>query len=126
MKLSKCLNCGASINYSKINNGVYQCPYCREYYHIDQYGIVEEYKVKLKYGGKIVTFYIGSMEFEPVLDTYRTIDGRMCTTMISDMSNITLTLHSMNIEDEDEIVKTQQAKNVRKNKSKPRCKKNII
>lgn len=100
MRLSKCLNCGASINYNKVKNGAYRCPYCREYYHIDQYGIVEEYKVKLKYGGKIVTFYIGNMEIEPVLDTYRTIDGKMCTTVISGMPNITLTLHSMDIEEE--------------------------
>ena len=126
IKKSNCLNCGASMDYNKIQNGVYQCPYCREYYHIDQYGTVEEYKVKLKYGGKIVTFYIGSMEIEPVYDAYRTIDGRLHTTMISSMPNITLTLHSINIEEEHEVIKTQQTQNVRKNKSKPRCKKNII
>lgn len=126
VKKSNCLNCGASINYNKIKNGVYQCPYCREYYHIDQYGLVEEYKVKLRYGGKVITFYIGNMEIEPVYDTYRTIDGRMQTTMIIGMPNITLTLHSMNIEDENEIIKAQQTKNVRKNKPKPRRKKKFI
>ena len=100
LKINKCLNCGASINYDKIKNGIYQCSYCREYYHIDQYGVVEEYKVKLKYGGKIVTFYIGSMEVESVYDEYRTIDGRLHTTMISRIPNITLTLHSLDIQED--------------------------
>jgi len=84
-KQDKCLNCGASINYNKIENGVYQCPYCREYYHIDQYGYIEEYKVKLKYMGHTVYCYVGSVCCEPMyVDAYRTIDGRLETSVASE------------------------------------------
>ena len=78
-KQDKCLNCGASINYKKVEKGVYQCPYCREYYHIDEYGLIEEYKVKLKYMGRIIHCYLGSMkcEYSPQIDTYRTATGEV-------------------------------------------------
>jgi len=77
LKQDKCLNCGASINYDKIENGVYRCPFCREYYHIDQYGMIEEYKVKLKYMGKILYCYLGSVQCDYIYDSYRDIKGQL-------------------------------------------------
>lgn len=101
IKQDKCLNCGASIDYNKIKNGVYRCPYCREYYHIDQYGYIEEYKVKLKYMGRTVYCYLESVEVEPVyVDAYRTIDGRLSTTIASEPV-IKFELVSYKIENEE-------------------------
>lgn len=75
----KCLSCGASIDYNKIKNRVYQCPYCRQYYHIDEYGMVEEYKVKLRYMGKDVYCYLSSVVFEPMFgEMYRDFTGKAC------------------------------------------------
>ena len=103
VKRDKCLNCGASIDYNKIENGVYRCPYCREYYHIDQYGYIEEYKVKLKYMGRTVYCYLGSVEFEPIcVDSYRTLDGMLSTTIASSEPVIKFELISYKIEDSKE------------------------
>ena len=78
IKQDKCLNCGASIDYSKVYNGVYKCPFCRENYHIDDYGMVEEYKVKIKWMGKTIYCYLGSTTFEDVcVDTCRNISGEL-------------------------------------------------
>lgn len=78
IKQDKCLNCGASIDYSKVYNGVYKCPFCRENYHIDDYGMVEEYKVKIKWMGKTIYCYLGSTSVEyPIYNDYRSLDGTM-------------------------------------------------
>lgn len=109
-KQDKCLNCGASINYNKVENGVYQCPYCREYYHIDEYGMIDEYKVKLKYMGKIIHCYLGSMkcEYSPQIDTYRTMTGELSINRYVE-PQITFELTSYKIEDIDESKKVQSS-----------------
>lgn len=102
-KQDKCLNCGASIDYSKIEKGVYKCPYCREYYHIDEYGLIEEYKVKLKYMGRTIYCYLGSVSCNyDMVDSYRTLDGRMSTTIRSTEPTYTFELVSYKIEDNKE------------------------
>lgn len=94
MKYDKCINCGASIDYSKVENGIYRCEYCREYYHIDQYQNIEEYNIKLKIGNKIRTFYITERRFDlrPSLfirmENGKFIEGR------ASEPHITLTLES--------------------------------
>lgn len=99
-KQDKCLNCGASINYKKVEKGVYQCPYCREYYHIDEYGLIEEYKVKLKYMGKIIHCYLGSVQYEPTILDTTYIDWSGKRTIVESEPNITFELISYKIEDE--------------------------
>lgn len=100
-KQDKCLNCGASINYKKVEKGVYQCPYCREYYHIDEYGLIEEYKVKLKHRGHIIHCYLECEEYMPSIDTECYIDssGKFSTYRIG-QPEIIFTLRSYKVEDE--------------------------
>ena len=72
MKQEKCMNCGTSIDYNKIENGVYICPYCRNKYHIDKLGYIEEYKVKLMFMGHLLECYLSSygVESTPIETTY--------------------------------------------------------
>ena len=75
MKQDKCMNCGNSINYNEIENGVYVCPFCRTKYHIDKLGYIEEYKVKLMFMGHLLECY---------LNTYTVEQTPMCATYITD------------------------------------------
>ena len=72
-----CLNCGAPLHYDETSYGsTAKCKYCNTEYHIDKLGRVEEYKVSLKMQGKIIDFYIGTIEVKPIdVDTYRLVDG---------------------------------------------------
>lgn len=100
-KQDKCLNCGAGIDYNKVENGVYRCPYCREYYHIDQYGMIEEYKVKLKYTGKDVYCYLGSVQCDYSCDSYRDSIGQLVMNRTLEPT-FTIELISYKIEDSKE------------------------
>lgn len=97
---TNCLNCNAPLHYNETNYGsTAKCKYCDTEYHIDKLGRVEEYKVKIKMYNKIISFYVGCMHYEPVmLDTTTLLDGRR-TYITSDVPNITLELHSYDIED---------------------------
>ena len=101
---TNCMNCGSPLHYDETNYGsTAKCAYCDTEYHIDKLGRVEEYKVKLKMFGKIISFYLGSMTYEPVLlDTYRTLDGDMHSISSWSHPNITLELHSYAIEEVDD------------------------
>jgi hypothetical protein len=98
-----CLNCGAPLHYDETSYGsTAKCKFCYTEYHIDKLGMVEEYKVKLKMHGKIISFYIGCEEFEPQMidTTYIGSDGR--TYISAGPPHITLTLHSYDMEDTEE------------------------
>lgn len=95
-----CLNCGAPLHYDETQYGrIARCKFCDTEYHIDKLGRVEEYKVKLKMHGKIISFYLGCEEFEPnvIETTYIGDDSR--TYISSGLPQITLTLHSYAMED---------------------------
>ena len=63
---TNCKNCGASLHYDETNYGKkVKCQYCRQEYHIDTLGRIEEYKVKLEIYGKVIDFYINSIEIKP-------------------------------------------------------------
>lgn len=63
---TNCKNCGASLHYDETNYGKkVRCKYCRQEYHIDLLGRIEEYKVKLEFMGHIIDFYINSIEVQP-------------------------------------------------------------
>ena len=97
-----CLNCGAPLHYDETNYGsVAKCGYCRTEYHIDKLGRVEEYKVKLRIFNRIVSFYIGQVEFKPVaVDTWRTLDGQLHTTIARpSMPEMELNLISYDVEE---------------------------
>ena len=74
---TNCKNCGAPLHYDKNDYGKTAiCEYCNTEYHIDLYGRVEEYKVKLEIMGKIKEFYIGEWAMHPLCtDGYRGLDG---------------------------------------------------
>lgn len=76
---TNCKNCGASLHYDKTNYGkTAQCEYCRQEYHIDLLGRVEEYKIKIEIMGQIKEFYIGEFTIEPIMqDSYRGLDGKL-------------------------------------------------
>ena len=78
LKQDKCSSCGASIDYSKVQQGVYRCPYCRHYYNINEKGIIDEYKVKLSWMGKDVYCYLSAITCENGCpDTYRDVNGKL-------------------------------------------------
>ena len=97
---TNCLNCGAPLHYNETQYGsTAKCKFCDTEFHIDKLGRVEEYKVKIKMYNKIISFYIGTMKVEPViLDTTMLCDGTR-RFIDSAIPNITLELHSYNIED---------------------------
>ena len=76
---TNCKNCGAPLHYDKTNYGkTAKCEYCRQEYHIDLLGRIEEYKVKLEFMGSIKEFYIGNFELHPIMtDAYRGLDGKL-------------------------------------------------
>ena len=77
LKRDKCMNCGNSINYNEVKNGVYVCPYCRTNYHIDKLGYIEEYKVKLMFMGHLLECYLQSYGMEPqYIETTTVFDNR--------------------------------------------------
>ena len=99
-KVTNCHNCGAPLKYDEKSYGsVAKCKYCNTEYHIDNLGRVEEYKVKIMMYGKIVTFYVYTMQADyPCIETTTLIDD--CRTYIyPSMPDITLELRSINIED---------------------------
>lgn len=98
---TNCLNCGAPLHYDETNYGsCAKCKYCDTEYHIDKLGRVEEYKVKLKMYNKIISFYLGSMTYEPVMtDITMLCDGRLKRTVGLGCPNITIELHSYDMED---------------------------
>lgn len=68
---TNCKNCGASLHYDETNYGKkVQCKYCRQEYHVDSLGKIEEYRVKLEFMGKIIDFYIGSCTITPLFDEF--------------------------------------------------------
>ena len=103
---TNCMNCGATLHYDETNYGsVAKCKYCDTEYHIDKLGRVEEYKVKLKMHNKIISFYIGMVQYEPtVIDTsYITMDGQYSRRIVNSTPNITLELHSYDMEDIEKV-----------------------
>ena len=70
-----CKNCGAPLHYN-FKNRIATCEYCTSEYHLDDLGIIEEYKVELDIFGKRVKFYITNIEVEHDYCEYRNIDGR--------------------------------------------------
>ena len=90
MKQDKCMNCGNSINYNEIENGVYVCPFCRTKYHIDKLGYIEEYKVKLMFMGHLLECYLSSygVESMPIETTYIGCDSHR--TYITGPQSVTL------------------------------------
>ena len=101
---TNCMNCGSPLHYDETNYGsTAKCAYCDTEYHIDKLGRVEEYKVKLKMQGHIISFYIGTMTYEPPpMETYRTYSGEMHFVPVCSCPNITLELHSYAIEEVDD------------------------
>ena len=78
---TNCKNCGAPLTYHKTDYGkTTKCKYCRQEYHIDLLGRVEEYKVKLEFMGEIKDFYIAEWEIQKIYgDAYRNIEGNLIT-----------------------------------------------
>lgn len=101
---TNCMNCGAPLHYGETSYGsTAKCAYCDTEYHIDKLGRVEEYKVKLKMFGKIISFYLGSMTYETIdMEPYISLDGDIHRVSISRCPNITVKLHSYEIEDIEE------------------------
>ena len=80
---TNCKNCGASLHYDVTNYGKkVQCKYCRQEYHIDLLGRIEEYKVKLEFMGRVIDFYIRSFTVEPDTMEYSYIDDFRSTTRV--------------------------------------------
>lgn len=71
-----CKNCGAPLHYD-LKNRIATCEYCSSEYHLDNLGIIEEYKVELDIFGKREKFYIVNIEVERTYNDYRTVDGYM-------------------------------------------------
>lgn len=71
-----CKNCGAPLHYN-LKNRMATCDYCSSEYHLDNLGIIEEYKVELDVFGKREKFYISNVEIENTCEEYRTLDGRL-------------------------------------------------
>lgn len=101
---TNCMNCGSPLHYDETSYGsTAKCAYCDTEYHIDKLGRVEEYKVKLKMQGHIISFYIGTMTYQPApIETYRTLDGDMHFVPVCSCPTITLELYSYAIEDIEE------------------------
>ncbi len=97
---TNCHNCGASLKYNEKNYGsTAKCEYCNTEYHIDKLGRIEEYKVKLMMYGKIVTFYVYSMQAEyPCIETTSLQDNAR-TYIYPAGPELTLELHSIDFED---------------------------
>lgn len=91
---TNCKNCGAPLEYSKNDYGKScRCKYCRQEYHIDLLGRVEEYKVKLEVMGKVIDFYINSITVEPdTIECFTVDDYRQSTAIINNSNNIILEL----------------------------------
>lgn len=97
---TNCLNCGAPLHYDETSYGsTAKCKYCDTEYHIDKLGRVEEYKVKLKMYNKIISFYIGSMKIEPNITETTTLWDIKRKYIVNSVPNITIELHSYDIED---------------------------
>ena len=99
---TNCLNCGSPLHYDETNYGsIAKCQYCGTEYHIDKLGRVEEYKVKIKMQGKIISFYVNTMTYEMNNDfnCYRDFLGRQCVARIPTQPTITLELTSYDIEE---------------------------
>lgn len=94
MKYDKCINCGASIDYNKVENGIYRCEYCREYYHIDQCQNIEEYTIKLKVGNEIRLFYITDRGYEIIPPSFMRLANGKLIEERTNKPHITLTLES--------------------------------
>ena len=65
---TNCKNCGAPLHYD-LENRLAKCEYCSSEYHLDNLGIIEEYKVELEIFGQRRTFYINSITQE--YDNYK-------------------------------------------------------
>lgn len=79
---TNCKNCGASLHYDETKYGKkVRCQYCRQEYHVDLLGRVEENIIKIEIMGTIKEYYIGTITIEPLwFDTGRSIDGTLCIT----------------------------------------------
>ena len=99
---TNCLNCGSPLHYDETSYGsIAKCQYCGTEYHIDKLGRVEEYKVKIKMQGKIISFYISTMKYEldNNFDCYRNFSGELCVIKRKIDPTITLELVSYDIEE---------------------------
>lgn len=77
---TNCKNCGAPLHYDETNYGkVAKCEYCRQEYHIDNLGRIEEYKVKLEIMGEVKEFYISDFQIHKLYtgDIGRDIGGKL-------------------------------------------------
>ena len=81
---TNCINCGAPLHSDK-------CEYCGTEYHIDNYGQINEYKVKLNILGEEKKFYIGKVEKNSIYgDCKRNINGTLTENKICDKLRIEL------------------------------------
>lgn len=90
---TNCKNCGASLHYDETKYGKkVRCEYCRQEYHIDLLGRVEEYKVKLEVLGEIKEFYIGEIETQKLwyCDIGRDARGRIIATQTKPKTTLKL------------------------------------
>ena len=100
---TNCLNCGSPLHYNETNYGsMSKCQYCGTEYHIDKLGRVEEYKVNIKLYGKIISFYVNSIECAyDDFEVERNIIGR-CATVIRRDPRIKVELESYEIKEESD------------------------
>ena len=81
---TNCINCGAPLHNEK-------CEYCGTEYHLDNFGQINEYKVKLNILGKEKYFYISNVETHSIYgDCSRDISGRLVGSKICDKLKIQL------------------------------------
>ena len=81
---TNCINCGAPLKDKK-------CEYCGTEYTLDNYGQINEYKVKLNILGHEKEFYIGEIERHSICSGfYRDINGMQIREKIGDKLEIHL------------------------------------
>lgn len=61
---TNCKNCGSVLHFDR-EHKLAICEYCSSEYHLDNLGMIEEYKVELEVMGERMTFYINCITVEP-------------------------------------------------------------
>lgn len=81
---TNCINCGAPLNNNK-------CDYCGTKYTLDEFGQINEYKVKLNIMGQEKEFYISEIETHCIYsDAYRDINGKLARKKICNKAELKL------------------------------------